>query len=462
MDLPGLFTDRMQSLLGEEYDAFLRSFNEPRSAGLRINTLKWSVHQALEKLPFQLRSVEWTKEGFYYPENERPAKHPYYHAGLYYIQEPSAMAPGAVIPIESGDRVLDLCAAPGGKSTQVAARLAGRGILVSNDISSERIKALVKNIELFGIRNAIVTNESPQRLAGVFGEFFDKILIDAPCSGEGMFRKNPEMVHSWERHHIDACAAMQKHILDQAALMLKTGGMMLYSTCTFAPEENEQRIAQFLNDHPQFELKDIPLFSGFQQGRKEWSKSDHPLDKTIRLWPHHVRGEGHYLALLQKTGSSRAPSGWKRGEDKKQSIRENDLALFRQFERDMLHQSVQEMAEGELASFKGHLYLKPAHLPALQGLKVVKSGWYLGELKKNRFEPSQALAMGLNAQDVVHKLNFSSSDEDLYRYLKGETLFQEGKKGWKLITVEGYPLGWAKQVEGFLKNAYPPGWRRLA
>jgi len=451
----------MVNLLGEEFNQFIASFSQPRHYGLRINTLKWSMDDAIEKIPFALSPIEWVKEGFYYSENERPSKHPYYHAGLYYIQEPSAMAPGALIPITPGDRVLDLCAAPGGKSTQVGARLQGKGVLVSNDISSDRVKALIKNIELFGIRNAIVTNETPQRLAQAFGQYFDKILIDAPCSGEGMFRKNPEMIKSWEQHNVDSCVVMQEDILEEAAKMLRPGGYILYSTCTFAPEENERQMARFLSLHSDFSLAPLPQVEGFKRGKKEWGETEHPMEHTVRLWPHHLKGEGHYLALLHKKGTeerlgnnSTLTSGFK-------PLSEKELVDYRAFEKEILRRPIQEMTEADFVEFKGHLYAKPKGLPSLHGLKVIKSGWYLGEMKKNRFEPSQAFAMGLEAADVAETIHFAPGDEDLVRYLKGETIHREGNKGWKLICVDNYPLGWAKQVQGILKNAYPPGWRWL-
>ncbi|MDQ0338877.1 NOL1/NOP2/sun family putative RNA methylase [Caldalkalibacillus uzonensis] len=464
MALPPLFKQRMQHFLGREAEAFFQSYEQERHYGLRINTLKWTVEEARQALPFHLTPIPWVPEGFYYREQERPAKHPYYHAGLYYIQEPSAMAPAAMIPIEPGDRVLDLCAAPGGKSTQIAARLAGQGILVSNDISAERIKALVKNLELFGVRNAIVTNETPERLADVFGAYFDKIIIDAPCSGEGMFRKNPEMVKSWETHNIESCAVMQRDILYQAARMLKPGGLMLYSTCTFAPEENEAQIGRFLSRYPQFEVEDLTMVSGFQPGRPEWVSQDElpgnikeQLARTARLWPHHVRGEGHFLALLRKTDGE--PEMYQ--SEQATPVPEKVLQDFRQFEKDVCVRPFEEMMDGRLVSFKQHLYVKPEGLPSLQGLRVVKSGWYLGEIKKNRFVPSQALAMGLEMADVIKTVSLSVEDETLLRYLKGETLSLQGEKGWKLVCVDRFPLGWGKQVQGILKNAYPPAWRWL-
>ncbi len=464
MALPLKFMERMRRLLAAEADPFFTSLLSSRAYGLRVNTLKWEIEEAVNQLPFHLEPIPWVPEGFYYQEQERPAKHPYYHAGLYYIQEPSAMAPGALLPIQPGDKVLDLCAAPGGKSTQVAARLKGKGVLVCNDISAERIKALVKNIELFGVRNALITNETPQRLANVFPAYFDKILIDAPCSGEGMFRKNPELVKSWSPQLIEQCVIMQENILDQAAQMLKPGGLMLYSTCTFAPEENEWQVARFLSRHRQFELLDIQISFSLSSGRTEWladldvdAQIKSQINRTIRLWPHHIEGEGHFLALLKK----------KDGDDasvipgKRSILTERDLTEFRRFEKELFKKTVEEMAEGTLVLYKNHLSLKPDGLPNLDGLKVVRSGWYLGELKKNRFQPSQALAMGLNSHEVRKIISFQPDDDALLRYLKGETLTQTGEKGWKLICVDRHPLGWAKQVGGMLKNEYPPAWRWL-
>ena len=464
MQFPPLFKERMTKWLKEEAEPFFESLTSSRHYGLRINTLKWSITEALNTLPFQLEPVPWAEEGFYYRKEDRPAKHPYYHAGLYYIQEPSAMAPGGLLPVEPGDKVLDLCAAPGGKATQVAARMKGKGVLVANDVNAERLKALVKNLELFGVKNAVVTNETPERLAQIFPSYFDKILIDAPCSGEGMFRKNPEMMKSWDIYDVRQCAAMQENILEQAAKMVKEGGMLLYSTCTFAPEENEWQVARFLKRHPEFELADLSKCAGVSSGRFEWVEESLPpelvaqLKRTARIWPHLHKGEGHFVALLIKTkGDVFDPPS-----KPEKRIPENLLADFRQFEREMFTLPIEEMGEGSLVLFKNHLSLKPPGLPDLKGLKVVRSGWYLGELKKNRFKPSQALAMGVAFHQVKKAVSFGADEELTLRYLKGETLSFQGEKGWKLVCVDRFPLGWAKQVDRLLKNEYPPGWRWLA
>ncbi len=474
MNLPAEFLERMQRLLRTEYQEFMDSFNLPRYYGLRINTLKIPVEDFLKISPFTLEPVPWTKDGFYYKEGERPAKHPYYHAGLYYIQEPSAMAPGAFIKAQPGERVLDLCAAPGGKSTQVAAGLQGQGVLVANDIHPERVKALVKNLELFGVRNAVVTNETPDRLAQRFAGYFDKILIDAPCSGEGMFRKDEEAARSWGIHSVTTCVGRQREILKEADKMLRPGGVILYSTCTFAPEEDEGMIEEFLTDHEDYELVDIPKDYGLAPGRPEWAGGRQQLTRTARLWPHKLAGEGHFLAMLQKKGEpgeelqqealvngerevSRGGKGKTKAAKGKNTLNQPDLQDFYDFVEDSLNITI----EGEFVFYGEHLYLKPQPLPDFHGLKVTRPGWYLGMLKKNRFEPSQALALGLKKNEAKRVVDLARHSREVIRYLKGETLDGSGEKGWTMICVDGYPLGWAKQVEGSLKNYYPKGWRWL-
>ena len=258
--LPKAFLERMKEMLGEEYDAFLKSYEAPRQFGLRVNTLKISVEEFLKQSPFHLTPVPWTKNGFYYEEADRPARHPYYASGLYYLQEPSAMAPAAILPVEPGDYVLDLCAAPGGKATELGARLKGQGMLVANEISASRAKALLRNIELCGIKNSFLTNEVPKNLAHVMPEFFDKVLVDAPCSGEGMFRKDMDVAKTWDESRPEFFANLQREIVSNAISMLKPGGLMLYSTCTFAPIENEGTISYILENFPEMELLEIPAY----------------------------------------------------------------------------------------------------------------------------------------------------------------------------------------------------------
>lgn len=448
--LPDEFLERMQNLLGDEYPAFLDTFELERYYGLRVNTLKISPEEFQAKVPFNLKPIPWIAEGFYYDEEDVPGKHQFHSAGLYYIQEPSAMSPGALLGVQPGEKILDLCAAPGGKATQIGARLQGKGVVVANDLSYKRAQVLAMNIERMGLTNAFVTQESPDRLAEYFPGYFDRILVDAPCSGEGMFRKMPEATEHWNLDYIPTCAGMQKDILDQAARMLKPGGTLVYSTCTFAPEENEGTIQSFLRRHPNFIIKEIPQIEGFQCGHPEWVfEGSSELQKTIRLWPHHLKGEGHYVALLEKT------DGIESNDQPYQStISRDELMDYYQFCQDSLN----IIPEGQFTLFGNHLYLTPAELPSFAGLKVVRPGWYLGELKKKRFEPAHGLATGIRAEDVRRRVNLIEEAE-IASYLRGETLHKPGEKGWTLVTVDGFPLGWGKMVNGILKNHYPRSMR---
>lgn len=443
MKLPLKYTETMKALLGEEYDAYLASFDEERFYGLRVNTLKLSPEEMAAKGLFSLKPVQWCETGFYYDGAERPAKHPYYHAGLYYLQESSAMSPAATLPIGEGDRVLDLCAAPGGKTTQLGARLGGTGLLVANDISAGRAKTLLKNVELAGIRNAIVMSETPERIAERLPHFFDKILVDAPCSGEGMFRKEPDMVKSWDADMLAFCRSEQAKILEACAPMLKAGGMLLYSTCTFSPEENEKSIGDFLERHPEFDLMPIAKKNGFAAGLA-------PYTDCARLYPHRLKGEGHFLALLQKKETEESKDvplesgGWTK-----------EMDAFGDFAKEVL----QEKPKGTYKIYGEGLYLLPEGTPKLEKLRVLRTGWMLGTLKKGRFEPSQAFAMGLRKEEVKNAADFSLEDERVIRYLKGETVEAEGKDGWTLVCVDGFPLGWAKRQKGRLKNKYAVSWK---
>lgn len=351
------------------------------------------------------------------------------------------MSPAALLPISEGDRVLDLCAAPGGKSTQAAARLNGTGIIVSNDISASRCRALVKNIELSGIKNAIVSNETPERLAERFLAFFTKIIIDAPCSGEGMFRKDPEAVKSWQTHKTAVCVSLQKDILKNAAKMLAKDGVISYSTCTFAPEENEEMIADFLGLHPEFELLEVDKSKGFSEGIG--------LKKCGRLYPHKIKGEGHFLALLHK----------KEGELPKapKTITSAPKKQLKDF-YDFCEASLTAPIEGDFEIHGTSLFKIPMGLD-LGGLRLKRSGLYLGELKKNRFEPSQAFAMTLTPQDVKNKVSFPIGDPSIIKYLKGESFKTEGKDGWALVLIDRFPIGWGKIQNSRLKNKIISGWK---
>lgn len=442
----------MKKLLGEEYPQYEASFDEVSFAGLRVNTLKLMPEEFEKISPFELSRVPWTKNGFYYNKKEQPGKHPYYFAGLYYIQEPSAMTPAALLPVEPGDCVLDLCAAPGGKSTELAAKLQGKGILVTNDISSSRAKALLKNVEVFGVSNGAVLSEVPDHLVDYFPEYFDKILIDAPCSGEGMFRKDPSIIKNWEKQGPEFFHKIQISILDAAVKLLKPGGYMLYSTCTFSPLENEGSMQYLLDNNEDFEVVSIEGYPDFGSGHPEWIENGaEELKNTLRLWPHKIHGEGHFAALLHKKGESQPAA---------EAVKKK-LPAYPKGTEEFFEQVTLDLEGKHFEEFADRVYLVPDILPELRGLRILRCGLYLGEKKKNRFEPSQSLAMALKASDYPHTLHYPCDSLDLKKYLKGETIELEDEKlsGWQLICVAGYPLGWGKAANGRLKNKYLPGWR---
>lgn len=466
--LPQDFLDRMKKMLGEEYPAFIESYDKERYQALRINTLKTEKETFMKQSPFPLNPVPWCENGFYYNGADTPGKHPYHEAGVYYIQEPSAMAPAEYLIADMEDagreRILDLCAAPGGKSTQIAAAMQGRGILVCNEIHPARAKILSENVERMGITNAMVTNETPQHLAGIFSDYFTRILVDAPCSGEGMFRKNEDACAQWSLSNVENCAARQDEILDCAASMLAPGGKLVYSTCTFAPEENEGSISRFVQRHPEFSVEKAGKTGGMESGVPIWVKEPaEKIEDTIRLWPHKLNGEGHYLAVLKKAG---APGSFWKGccsNGLERGIAEKDLKTpgkgcleFLEFAKETLKVSLR----GTYLKFGDQLYLVPEEMPAVKGLKVLRPGLHLGTVKKNRFEPSHALAMTLTPKEVKHTVKLSSNSREIRGYLNGETFACEGEKGWHLVTVDGYSAGWGKLAGGVMKNHYPKGLRK--
>lgn len=450
------YLNRMRDLLGEEeFSAYLKSFDEERLYGLRVNTAKVTPEAFPELVSWDLKPVPWIPNGFYYEGTERPAKDPYYYAGLYYLQEPSAMTPAMLLPVEPGDRVLDLCGAPGGKSTELGVKLAGKGVLISNDISNSRAKALLKNLELWGISNICVTSETPDKLADVFGPWFDKILIDAPCSGEGMFRKDDDMVKSYEERGPEYYSEIQKEITDQAVRMLAPGGLLLYSTCTFSRCEDEEIICHILENHQEMELIRLPLFEGASGGIG--------LDGCIRLFPHKIKGEGHFISLLRKNGggAERTAAG-SRERSRTEPQGKKAPALPTEL-TDFLALMNREFDDSRIMIKNDSVYYLPENFVPAKELRYLRTGLLLGELKNKRFEPGQALAMTLHAEEFKQTISWKKEDDRVIRYLKGETISltpEEGPvKGWCLVCVDGYPLGFAKGTGMALKNKYYPGWR---
>ncbi len=461
--LPEKFENKMKELLQDEYDDYLQCYDEPRYYGLRVNTNKISVEDFLKIAPWPLTPVPWIPNGFYYDGDKiQPSKHPYYFAGLYYLQEPSAMTPASRIPVEPGERVLDVCAAPGGKATELGAKLKGEGVLIANDISNSRARGLLKNLELFGIGNMMVISEEPGKLVEYFPEYFDKILIDAPCSGEGMFRKDKKMVKAWEEHGPEFFSKLQRSIITQAAAMLKPGGMILYSTCTFDPLENEKTVEYLLETSPEFKICEMEGYEGFCEGIPKYVE-DHSEEyrKTVRIFPHKMQGEGHYLALVKKGDDNTERKNEKTAKPK------NGVKKLPEELEQFLKELAWDVDKSRLDIREERVYYMPENLPMLKGVRFLRSGLLLGEVKKNRFEPSQALAMCLKKEEYPRILDLPVSDDRVIKYLKGETLDVEDitsrkEKGWYLVCVDGYPLGFGKLANQTLKNKYLPGWRWMS
>lgn len=469
-DLPQSFLDSMKEILGEDYEAFLAGFDGQRQYGLRVNTLKMNLEEFERIAPFHLKKVPWISNGYFYEAEDAPAKHPFYSAGLYYLQEPSAMTPASRLKVQPGERVLDLCAAPGGKATELGAALQGEGLLVANDINTARARALLRNLELFGISNSFVTNEPPHVLAERFPEFFHKIMVDAPCSGEGMFRKNPAVVDSWQEKGPEYFSKLQREIIVQAADMLLPGGMMFYSTCTFSPLENEKTITHLLKERPDMEVIPMEDYEGFAEGLTSYRGEvfDESCKLCRRIWPHKMSGEGHFMALLHKKNGiqqqvqqtvSQSSIWWEKckGLNKEQKAAAEDFFSHVNIAYD----------EKRIDVRGDNLYYLPAPKYDGRGLHFLRNGLFMGEFKKKRFEPSQPFALALHAQDFDQVLDFPADDERLSRYLRGETLDvsdliagEKKRKGWQLVMVAGHPLGFGKLVNNNLKNKYPAGWRK--
>ena len=428
--LPEAFLTRMRAQLGGEYEAFLQSLERPRAVALRFNPLKGDKPQ----LPFVGESVPWEKDGYYYDPESRPGLHVYHEAGVYYLQEASAMAPVALLEPQPGERICDLCAAPGGKTTQIAGRMGGKGFLLCNEINPKRAKILARNIERMAVANALVTNEHPENLAKRFPGFFDRVLVDAPCSGEGMFRKEEAAVTDWSQETVEMCARRQAEILRSAAKLLRPGGRLVYSTCTFSPEEDEGAVAAFLEEHPQFEPESIeaPWFTPGENG-------------SFRMWPHKLLGEGHFAAVLRKkdgeTEDIPIPAGEKLPKQWLDFAKEMGIVL----------------PEGKAVSFGSGLYWAPKEMPDISRLKVLRPGLELGTVKKDRFEPAHALALWLKDCKTVQ--DYEPESGEIRAYLHGDVVPSQ-KKGWCLITAGGYSIGWGKGDGMVLKNHYPKGLRR--
>jgi NOL1/NOP2/sun family putative RNA methylase len=455
MNLPKDFCDRMKILLGDEYDDFLRSYDTKINQGIRINTLKCgNVSKTAEKLG-AVDTVKWCASGFYVDKAQLSGNHPYHAAGVFYFQEPSAMSAAEGLPLCENPHILDLCAAPGGKTTHIAAKMNNKGLLVSNEIISKRASILAENVERMGLTNTVVTNESPSALADKFPLFFDGIIVDAPCSGEGMFRKEPQAITEWSVAHTLSCAERQKNILDDAYKMLKTGGYIIYSTCTFSFDENES-VVRYMVEKYNMEICDVPCLDSLSSGCGDFAN----IEKCRRVFPHKHNGEGHFAALLRKTEETEPPRTKQRKQSKKGGKPDNTLSdavkLYREFEKKALQLNVQ----GEFVLFGDNLYLLPEKLDT-SGLKILRCGLHLGEVKRNRFEPSHALSHAFGSDNYKHIVNFDSDSEEIKKFMHGETLECNGINGWCAIAADGYIIGWGKASGTTIKNHYPKFLRTL-
>lgn len=429
MNLPVEFMRRMEERLGEQFPAFLRSYGFPARRAIRVNTLKIARGEFEHISPFALERVPWEENG-YYVQEEKTGAHAYHFAGLYYSQEPSAMCAAPLLGVKGGEKVLDLCAAPGGKTTQLAQSLGGEGILVANEYVYDRAKILSQNVERLGVRNCAVVSADTEKLAQAFPGYFDKILADAPCSGEGMFKKEPSALAEWSEENVRRCALRQSAILDNAAKMLRGGGRLVYSTCTFSEEENGGQIARFLERHAEFRLLG-----------------------TQTLYPHEVRGEGHFTALLEKTEGEEGRVGSFR--PKRDGAAER---AYRDFARNFFADG--RGLDGETTVLPdGRMFLVPHGMPSLDGLRVLRAGVELGEWNGKQFKPAHALAMCMKAEEAVRFLPLDLKTAE--KYLHGETAESTVADGWCVVGVGNYPIGLGKAVGGVVKNHLPKGLRKI-
>lgn len=455
MDLPEDFLIRMQTLLGVEAELFFHALEQSAFQGLRVNSLKTSPDQMMKHSGWQLPQIPWCKNGLFVDDRLRPGKHPFHHAGLYYIQEPSAMAVAEVVAPQPGELILDIAAAPGGKSTHLAALSGNGATIIANEFERKRTQALTTNLERWGATDAIILNEKTERIAQRWDPIFDLVLVDAPCSGEGMFRKDKNTRREWSMANVLGCQQRQENLLRQAAQLVRPGGVLVYSTCTFNPEENEQVIANFLRDFADYQLLPI-VIPGASPGRPKWvanGPANADLTQTCRLWPHQIEGEGHFIAKMQRDEYAVFPLP----RHRLKSASKAPIKMWQEFAMEHLKEDL--FATRLFIEIGERLFSWPQKVPSTDQLHVLRGGVCLGTIKKNRFEPDHALALALPRNTVTNQIDLDCNDPQIVRYLQGQTLSNTGTNGWTLVTVNGHGIGWGKQTNGTLKNYYPKGLR---
>jgi 16S rRNA C967 or C1407 C5-methylase (RsmB/RsmF family)/NOL1/NOP2/fmu family ribosome biogenesis protein len=466
--LPGAFQARMRELLGDEADAFLDSLGRPAERAVRANPGKLDPAGLPGLLGIGPDPVPWCREGFFLPEGVRVGDTVAHAAGLVYVQEPSAMAVGEALDVRPGQRVLDLAAAPGGKTTLAAGRLGDRGVVVANELQRSRVQALADNLDRWGSWRTAIASETVARLAERLPGEFDRVLLDAPCSGEGLFRRNPAAAAQWRPGHVRGSAERQRGLLADAARLVGPGGVLVYSTCTFAPEENEQQVAGFLAAHPGWEVGDIPWHEGFAPGRPDWAPGGPPdLARTVRLWPHQARGEGHFIAKLVRPGT-RSNAAHRHQAPRRGSVAERGrggarpstgaaravLDRWQGFAAEALSEEV-----AGVAAVGERVYGVPDPDLAGAGVRMVRPGLLLGRERPGRFEPAHALAMAIDP--ALARRVRAVDDREAAAWLRGETLEDGGPGGWTLVVWDRWPLGWGRGAGGTLKNHYPKGLRTM-
>lgn len=446
--LPEKFLQRMKNMLKEDYRAFLAEYKNKPYKGLRVNTLKCEVEKFKTLLSVQLEPSPFSSLSFYITDDVKLGNHPLHHCGAFYMQEPSASSAVTVLDIQKNDKVLDLCAAPGGKSTQIAALLDGTGLIWSNEIVRKRAQILLSNLERMGVKNSVVSSMSPEALCPQLVGYFDKVLVDAPCSGEGMFRKDETAINEWSIEHTKSCMERQLQILDSAKLCLKQGGILVYSTCTFSEYENEETIKIFLKANPDFKLVDC---------NTNFGRSGIDMPQTRRIYPFDG-GEGHFVAKLIKESE---PSGYT--EDDNFVVKPNKIIADVIAQAKALHNEISTSSRTpEFTVVKDKIIIKPKVVPNINGCGVIRCGILFGEVKKNRIEPSHNLFTANNPEYFNNIVDLDVNSSEVNSYLLGEEIpVGSHLKGYTAVCVNGITLGFGKCSNGQLKNKYPKGLRKV-
>ena len=437
-----LFEKQMKYLLKDEFNDFKEALEKPSVKAFYLNPLKNNAMTYLNQ--DYIKPHVLIKDAYYFDYQKYPlGKSPFFSCGMFYIQEPSAMLVSHFLDINENDYILDMCGAPGGKTCAIASKLSDKGLMITNDIVPLRAKILSENVERFGLRNTIVTNCDPQSFVSILPEFFDKIILDAPCSGEGMFRKLDQAVDTWSQDKIKECAHIQKGLIDTAMSLLKPNGQLIYSTCTYNLIENEQQV-QYILDNYDCTLIPLEKSNGIMPGIG--------LSETIRLYPHHYHGEGHFIALIQKNGQTET----NKIKTITPTISKQNQLLVEDFYKQYLNIKI----PGTLHDNQNHIYALLPHFPNLKGIRVLRNGLYLGECRKNRFEPSLALALTLTQNDVKQFYSYHEESPEIKQYLHGESIKGTNQKGYGVLFVEEYPLSFYKESLSQAKNLYPKGLRK--